>query len=86
MVSLDGAEEKALNITLNNPNIAGSFTDGLQELLASLKLDDTLWQELVKLRLDTLVVDFSPIDLEHQGFLDKKSLITCPSCGHEFEP
>jgi hypothetical protein len=86
VVDLDEREEKALNVTLNNPNIAGSFTDQLQELLTAFKLDDALWDELSKLRLDTLLVDFSPLELgDGQGALDKKTLVTCPSCGHEFE-
>lgn len=84
VVNLSDTDEKALNVTLNNPNIAGQFTDGLQELLTALKLDDE--ELLTKLRLDTLLVDFSPVELEGtQGALDKKTLITCPSCGHEFE-
>ncbi len=86
VVNLDDTEEKALNVTLNNPNISGQFTDQLQELLTALKLDDGLWEELSKLRLDTLLVDFTPIDLEgSQGALDKKTIVTCPKCGHEFE-
>lgn len=86
VVNLDDVEEKALNVTLNNPNISGQFTDQLQELLTAFKLDDSLWDELSKLRLDTLLVDFTPIDLEgSQGALDKKTIVTCPKCGHEFE-
>jgi len=84
VVTLDDLEEKALNVTLNNPNVAGHFTDNLQELLTAIKLEDETL--LDKLRLDTLLVDFSPVELEgSQGALDKKTLVTCPSCGHEFE-
>lgn len=84
VVSLDDLEEKALNVTLNNPNIAGQFTDNLQELLTAIKLEDETL--LDKLRLDTLIVDFTPLDGDvEQGALDKKTLVTCPSCGHEFE-
>ncbi len=84
VVDLNDADEKALNVTLNNPNIAGHFTDNLQELLTALKLEDE--HLLETLRLDTLIVDFSPVNLEgSQGALDKKTLVTCPSCGHEFE-
>ncbi len=86
VVDLSPAEEKVLNVTLNNPNIAGSFTDQLQELLTGMKLDDELWEGLKDLRLDALLVDFSPVELEgSQGALDKKTMVTCPSCGHEFE-
>lgn len=36
-VSLSANEEKALNITLNNRNITGSFTDGLQDILSEIR-------------------------------------------------
>jgi ParB-like nuclease family protein len=85
VVDLSDADEKALNVTLNNPHIAGSFTDNLQEILTSLQLGDAAMLE--SLRLDNLLVDFSPLDLEDggQGALDKKTIVTCPKCGHEFE-
>ena len=33
---LDETEEKALNLALNSPHVAGEFTDGLQALLAEI--------------------------------------------------
>lgn len=36
-VDLDDAEERALNVALNNPHISGEFDDSLQELLQSIK-------------------------------------------------
>jgi len=38
-VELSEAEEKALNVTMNNKNIAGDFTEGLKEILADIKLE-----------------------------------------------
>jgi len=38
-VDLSPSEEKALNVTLNNRAIAGEFIEGLDELLAEIRLD-----------------------------------------------
>lgn len=55
-VDLSEADEMALNVTLNNPKIAGFFTDDLQALLDELKMD--LGESvLVDLRLNELVID-----------------------------
>lgn len=40
VVDLDSKEERALNIALNNPHIAGEFTERLDELLAQVRADD----------------------------------------------
>jgi DNA modification methylase len=54
-VDLDETDERALNVTLNNPHIGGEFTDDLQTLLAQLHDDDAaLFSEL---RLDALLSD-----------------------------
>jgi DNA modification methylase len=46
-VDLSVKDEKALNIALNSPSIAGTFTDGLRTLLDELKeSDDALFAEL----------------------------------------
>lgn len=50
LVDLTDEEEKALNITLNNPMIQGEFTDGLQKIL-----DEVGGSDLLKgLRMDEL--------------------------------
>lgn len=52
-VDLSPAEEKALNVTLNNPKIAGSYNETLSELLAEIKVD--LGDDFLKdLKLDEL--------------------------------
>jgi ParB-like chromosome segregation protein Spo0J len=57
-VDLSPAEERALNVTLNNPRIAGHFTDNLSLLLDEIKLD--LGEPMIKdLRLDDLVIQNS---------------------------
>lgn len=38
-VELSPAEEKALNVTLNNQAISGHYTEGLQDLLQEIKLE-----------------------------------------------
>jgi DNA modification methylase len=57
MVDLPESEEKALNLTLNNPAITGEFTDDLQAILAELAQLPEL--EFTELRLDALL-DSSP--------------------------
>ena len=55
IVDLAENEEKALNIALNSPHLAGTFTDNLQALLAEIhSKDEILFSEL---RLDQLLSD-----------------------------
>ncbi len=58
VVDLDTAEEKALNITLNNPHIAGEFTAQLQGMLDDLQ--EALPQLVRDLQLDKLIADLKP--------------------------
>jgi DNA modification methylase len=53
VVDVPETEEKALNLTLNNPAITGEFTDGLQEILAELAVSPGI--EFEELRLDALL-------------------------------
>jgi DNA modification methylase len=39
VVDLPAGEEKALNVALNNPHIAGDFTEGLQDILGDIKTE-----------------------------------------------
>lgn len=57
VVDLPESEEKALNVTLNNPAIAGEFTDDLQAILAEISATSPL--EFEELRLDALL-DVNP--------------------------
>ncbi len=40
VVDLNDTDERALNVALNSPGIAGEFTDRLEELLAQIRTDD----------------------------------------------
>lgn len=54
-LELSPAEEKALNLTLNNPNISGRYTDTVNDLMTELRLD--LGDDyLADLRLDTIEI------------------------------
>ena len=66
IVDLNDTDEKALNIALNNPHIAGDFTDGLQSLLRSIKDEDA--SLLTDLHLDKLL-DEVPDDTDWAGML-----------------
>jgi DNA modification methylase len=55
VVDLSPKDERALNVTLNNPAIEGEFTDDLQDLLASLEKE--MPQEFAELRMDDLKTD-----------------------------
>jgi len=54
-LDLDDTQERALNVTLNNPRISGFFTDDLQAMLDELKIDigDDLFTDL---KLDELII------------------------------
>lgn len=55
VVDLDETEEKALNLALNSPHLAGEFTDALQALLAEIQADDAaLFRDL---RFDALLAE-----------------------------
>lgn len=53
LVDLPSAEEKALNIALNNPSITGQFTDALAGIIEGIKTFDAA--AFTDLRLDTLI-------------------------------
>ena len=87
VVEWDEATEKAANVSANNPNIAGVYTDDLQPLLAELRgsLGDDSFGEL---GLDDLVLqvpDFPEVDPDDVPDTTAPKTITCPRCGHDFE-
>jgi hypothetical protein len=59
-VDLSLSEEKALNVTLNNQAISGTFTDGLQELLQEIKLELPEYNELMLDTLEMSMPEFNP--------------------------
>lgn len=58
-VKLSLAEEKALNISLNNPQISGEYTEGLLPLIQEIKLAGI---DLAPLRIDALEIDLPDIE------------------------
>ena len=62
IVELPESEEKALNVALNNPHIAGAFTGELQIVLEEIKME--MPEDFLALRLDeleTMPSDFDPM-------------------------
>jgi hypothetical protein len=88
-VDLDEADEKALNVALNNPHIAGEFDDTIAGLLA--EIQEGIGPELfAAVSLDGLLEaapDFSPGSESDQGRLDELApkMVRCPSCSHSFD-
>jgi len=81
-VNLSEKEEKALNISLNNPHITGEFTDDLQALLDDLKIEIPEFEEL---NLGELLMpeiqpptDFSDYDE------NIKTEYECPKCHYKW--
>jgi hypothetical protein len=88
-VDLSPAEEKALNVTLNNKHIAGEYTEALGDLLAEIRLD--LGDDFMKdLRLDDIELPdiemLEPRDIQNTSQeLNVDSFDNfahnCPKCG-----
>jgi ParB-like chromosome segregation protein Spo0J len=86
IVDLAENEEKALNVALNSPTLAGEFTDDLQAMLQDIQLkDESLFESLL---FDKLLGEgaptFEPENIESLKRLDEKKMIVCPNCQHEF--
>lgn len=76
VVDLTKAQEKKLNLTMNNKHISGDWDDlKLAELLEEIKLDD----DYEPLQLHKL----EPLDLSEKP--KKRKLMTCPECSFEGE-
>lgn len=90
-VDLTPAEEKALNVTLNNKHISGDFTAGLAEVLDDVRLElgDEFMSSLhlADIEIPPLTGEFAPGTEDEQGHLDEKKLeyMECPHCGKQFE-
>lgn len=82
VVDMPLTEEKALNVALNSPAIAGEFTVELQDVLDDVRrADEELYRALL---LDEMAIDvpnFEPT-AEPEGKLDEVAprLVTCPGC------
>jgi ParB-like chromosome segregation protein Spo0J len=87
VVSLDDADEKALNVTQNNENITGAFTEDLEPLLLEIR-DEIGVEDLEGLRLDSLMMpempEFTPIDDDEAPPPFEPKRTKCPNCGAEW--
>ncbi len=81
VVDLPDTEEKALNVALNNPAIAGEFSSDIESLIIELKnsipdaVDELLLDQLIELRGDIEIIG-NDEDIKtkvHHGFHDVKS-------------
>ena len=88
VVDLPESEEKALNVTLNNPGIQGEFTPDVLPLLDELEELDPIGFE--ELRLTNLrKVLWQPTDMPEgreydESIAETVNSIVCPKCGYEF--
>lgn len=76
VVDLPPAEEKALNVTLNNPYVEGAFTPGLQELLADLRDQDPIAFSDLRLKelLEEAAEEGAPADIDNIPSAPKKAI------------
>jgi len=73
IVDLDETEEKALNLALNSPHLAGEFTDGLQALLEEIQADNAAL--FTDLRFDALLAEAT----EPVGLVDPELVPQLPN-------
>ena len=86
LVDLPDTEERALNLALNSPAIAGEFTEGLADLLDEVQAADAaLYESLMLGELAQPSPDFEPDEMPAP--LDEVSpkFIQCPACGEQFD-
>lgn len=71
-VDLNDADERALNLSLNNAAIQGDWDDGkLEEMLADMiALPDFNVEMVHDIRLDTILTKFAADDIDLSGFFD----------------
>jgi hypothetical protein len=87
LVELNAIDEKALNVSLNSPEIQGRFTGDVTQLLR--QVSDGLGAAFMDLRLDALLEQTAPPEPtapdDFPGFTrDVKVDYQCPKCGYEW--
>lgn len=87
-VDLSETDEKALNITLNNPHLTGEWSDEINNLLQSLKTEESFKD----VGLDALLGEVTEImesgDVHDPNAEPKTKItaeITCPHCNQTFK-
>lgn len=84
IVDLPESEERVLNITLNNPHIAGEFTDDLQIILEDIKIE--LPDAYVDLMLDELETNAKSLDAGAQmDGIEYRIIISCDNETHQLD-
>ena len=88
VVDMAEAEERVLNVTLNNPAITGEFTPDVLPMLDDMEeLDPEGFSELRLGAIREPLPDgaaFEPQAPDDIERLDERSPITCPECGATF--
>ena len=87
VVDLSDEDEKALNVALNNPHLAGEFTEDIGALLAEIGAADS--EVFGELNFEDLLRDWTlPDSADGKEFdesaADDVKMVACPECGHEF--
>lgn len=96
VVDVDEATEKAMNVALNNDRISGSFTSDLHKLLGDI-MEHVGDMNFSSLKYDELSmsVGLPPESIEIPYYDESNVLpkqdekhreVTCPKCGHAFQP
>lgn len=79
-VDLDEEEEKVLNVTLNNPEVKGNWTNFANDLLkASQSISPDAYEGLLFNELQ------ETLDEIKESVSDHKNLTKCPCCDYEWE-
>ena len=87
VVDLSDVDEKALNMALNNPHLAGEFTADIGSLLEEIGAADG--EAFGDLNFEDLLRDWTlPDSADGKEFdesaADDVKMVACPECGHEF--
>lgn len=88
VVDLDLSREKALNLTLNNPAISGTFTDLIDPMIEEIRelyprdfIEELRFGEIVTAAGEELPRHADPDDEETGGSGGQRE---CPKCGYRF--
>ncbi len=83
VVDLAEKDERALNVTLNNPKIAGDFTDEIDAMLAELQEQDS--QMMHDLRLDALLPPVDEDEVAEIGHATRLEVVVTVENEHDQE-
>lgn len=84
IVDISEKEEKALNISLNNPHIEGSFIDSLQDILMEIS-DLPEYEELELPSLAMAIPDMEDLIFDKEKPEKEEKITKCPKCGFAWQ-